>query len=98
MLFNPRDESQKSSDMTTGEPNPGDVSTDLPEPMLIIPQLPDVEPAPTKTYHSDNTGTRNIYIRKTDLEKFGCPPKFTVPDCRCPDRDAPRNAGNDLKT
>ena len=53
------------------KPNLGDVSTDLPEPMLIIPQLPDVEPAPTKTYHSDNKGTRNVYIRKTGLEKFG---------------------------
>ena len=44
--------------------------------MLIIPQLPDVEPAPTEAYHSDNKGTRNVYIRKTDLEKFGytgCP-------------------------
>ena len=52
------------------EPNPGDVSTDLPEAMLIIPQLPDVEPAPTQTYHSDNGETRNIYIRKMDLERF----------------------------
>ena len=33
---------------TPCEPNFGDVSTDLPEPMLIIPPLPDVEPAPTK--------------------------------------------------
>ena len=48
-----------------------DVSTDLPEPMLIITQLPDVDPAPTKTYHSDNKGTRNVYIRKTGLEQFG---------------------------
>ena len=63
---------------TPWEPNPGDVSTDLPEPMLIIPQLPYVDPAPTKTYHSDNKGTGNVNIRKTDLEKFGykagCPP------------------------
>ena len=50
--------------------NPGDVSTDLLEPMLI-PHLPDVEPAPTQTYHSDNRRTRNVYIRKTDLEKCG---------------------------
>ena len=41
---------------TPWEPNPGDVSTDLPESMLIIPQLPDVDPAPTKTYYSDNRG------------------------------------------
>ena len=39
---------------TPWEPNPSDASTDLPEPMLIIPHLPEVEPAPTKTYHSDN--------------------------------------------
>ena len=39
--------------------------------MLIIPQLPDVEPAPTQTYHSDNRGTRNIHIRKIYLEIFG---------------------------
>ena len=62
---------------TPGKPNPGDVSTDLPEPMLIAPRLPDVEPTPTKTYHSDNRGTRIVYIRKTGLEKFdytaGCP-------------------------
>ena len=56
---------------TPWEPNPGDVSTDLPLPMLITPQLLDVEPAPTQTYHSDNRGTRNIYIRKIDLERFG---------------------------
>ena len=35
---------------TPWEPNPSDVSTDLPGPMLNIPQLPDVDPAPTKTY------------------------------------------------
>ena len=56
---------------TPWEPNPGDVSTDLPEPMLIIPQLPDVEPTPTRVYNSDNKGTRNVYIRKIDLERFG---------------------------
>ena len=48
---------------TPWEPNQGDVSTDLPEPMLIIPPLPDVEPAPTQTC--------NVYIRKMDLERFG---------------------------
>ena len=26
---------------------------------------------PTQTYHSDNRGTRNVYIRKIDLERFG---------------------------
>ena len=31
---------------TPWEPNPGDVSTDLPKPMLIIPHLPDVELVP----------------------------------------------------
>ena len=35
--------------------------------MLIIPQLPDVEPTQPKTYHSDNRGTRNVYIRKNRL-------------------------------
>ena len=54
-----------------GSRTQGDVSTDLCEPMLIIPQLPDVDPAPTKTYHSDNKGTRNVHIRKTDLEQLG---------------------------
>ena len=53
------------------EPNRGDVSTDLPEPILIIPQLPDVEPTPTKTHNSDNRGTGNVQIREIDLEKFG---------------------------
>ena len=87
-----------------GTPNPGDVSTHTLEPMLIIPQLPDLDPAPTKTYHSDNKGTRNVHIRKTDLEKSlvtrqdAQPAKFTVPDCRCLGRDTPRNAGNDLQT
>ena len=54
-----------------GSRTPGDAPTDLSEPMLIVPQLPDVEPTPTKTYRSDKRGTRNVYIRKTDLEKFG---------------------------
>ena len=53
---------------TPWEPNPGDVSTDLLEAMLIIPQLLDVEPTPTRVYNSDNKGTRNIYIRKIDRE------------------------------
>ena len=57
---------------TPWEPNPGDVSTDLPKPMLFTPQLPDVEPAPTQTYHSDNRGPRNVYIRKVELGRFGC--------------------------
>ena len=48
---------QQSVRGTLCEPNPGDVSTDLPEPMLIIPQLLDVEPAPTQTHRSDNRGT-----------------------------------------
>ena len=56
---------------TPWEPNAGDVSTHLPEPMLIIPQMPDVEPTPTRVYNSDNKGTRNVHIRKTDLERFG---------------------------
>ena len=38
-----------------------------PEPMRIIPQLPDVEPGLTQTYHSDNRGTRNIFFRTIDL-------------------------------
>ena len=49
---------------TPWEPNPGDVSTDLPEPTLIIPQLPDVEPTPTRVYNSDNKGTRNVHNRR----------------------------------
>ena len=57
---------------TTWEPNPGDASTDLLEPTLIIPQLPDVEPAPTKTYHSDNRGTRNV--------QFACKQEPVVED------------------
>ena len=56
---------------TPWEPNPGGVSTDLPEPVLVIPQLLDVEPTPTRVYNSDNKSTRNVYIRKTDLERFG---------------------------
>ena len=39
--------------------------------MLSIPELLDVEPAPTQTYHSDNRRTRNIHIRNIDLERFG---------------------------
>ena len=39
--------------------------------MLIMPHLLYVEPAPTQTYHSDNRGTRNVNIRKNDLERFG---------------------------
>ena len=56
---------------TPWEPNPGDVSTDLPEPMPITPPLPDLEPNLTKVYNSDNRGTRNVYIRKIELERFG---------------------------
>ena len=56
---------------TPWEPNPGDAVTELPERMLITPQLPDVDPTPTKIFCSDNCGVRNLYIRKGDLEKFG---------------------------
>ena len=79
---------------TQWEPNPGDVSTDLPEPMLIIPQLPDVEPTPTRVYNSDNIGARNVYIRKIGLERFAC----TAGDSRCLDKSTQQNAGDDLKT
>ena len=48
------------------EPNPGDVSTDL-----IIPQMTDVEPTPTRVYNSDNRGTRKVCQCKINLEKFG---------------------------
>ena len=76
------------------EPNPGDVSTYLPEPVLIIPQLPDVEPAPTKTYHSDNKGTRNVYIRKWTSKSLvtprdAQPAKFSAQDFQCLGRDTP---------
>ena len=79
---------------TPGKPNPGDVSTDLPEPMLIAPRLPDVGPTPTKTYHSDNRGTRIVYIRKTALKSLvtrqdAQPAKFTAQDCQCLGRDTP---------
>ena len=71
---------------TPWEPNPGDVSTDLPESMLLIPQLPNVEPAPTQTYHSDNKGIRNVYVRKTDHEQCGyttgCPACRDTAECR----------------
>ena len=83
-----------------GNRNPRDVSTDLLEPMLTIPQLPDVEPTPTRVYNSDNRGTRNIYSRKFDLDKFG----YTA-GCRACEvhraglgKNTLRNAGNDLKT
>ena len=51
---------------------------------MIIPQLPDVEPAPTKTYHSDSRGPRNVRIRKTDREKCGytLPVGMELPDGR----------------
>ena len=88
---------------TPWEPNPGDVSRDLPEPMLIIPQLPAVEPTPTGVYNSDNKGTRNVYNRKTDLERFGSlqvvvRAKFIAPDSRCLGKSTQQNAGDDLKT
>ena len=58
------------------QPNSGDVSTDLPEPMLIIPP---------KTFHSDNRGTCNVHIGKTDAQPW----KFTAQDCQCLGRDTP---------
>ena len=95
MLFNPLDESpeeqrydHKLLQNVRGTPNPGDVSTHTLEPMLIIPQLPDLDPAPTKTYHSDNKGTRNVHIRKTDLEKVwlhGRMPSLRSSPCRIAD-------------
>ena len=77
---------------TPWEPNPGDVSTDLNEPMLIIPQLPDVAPAPTKTYHSDNRGPAMSKSVKQTLKSLATrqdaqPAQFTAPDCRCLGKD-----------
>ena len=70
--------------------------------MLIIPQLPDVEVTPTKPYHSDNRGTRNVYIRKADLEKFGYTAECQaceVHRARLPrlGKDTPQSAESDLK-
>ena len=88
---------------TPWEPNPGDVSTDLLEPMLIIPQLPDVQPTPTRVYNSDNRDTRNVYIGKADLEKCGYTQvvvlaKFTARDTRCLGKNTLQNAGDDPQT
>ena len=89
---------------TPWEPNAGDAPIDLRQPMLIIPQLPDVEPAPTKTYHSDNRGTRNVYIREAQTSKSlvtrrdAQPAKFTAQDCQCLGKDTLRSAESDLKT
>ena len=50
-------------------------------PTLDWPKLALTEPAPPKQNdHSDKKRTRNVYIRKTDLEKFGYtqPAKFTA--------------------
>ena len=55
--------------------------------MLIIPQMPGVEPTPTTTYNSDNRGTRNVYIRNMDLGRFG----YTAgcPACEVPSAGLP---------
>ena len=62
---------QRSVRGTPQDTNPGDVSTDLLEPVLFIPQLHDVGSTPTRVYSSDNQGTRNVNIRKKDIEKCG---------------------------
>ena len=55
---------------TPWEPNPGDVSTHLPEPMLIIPQLPDVEPTrPECTTVATKVHEMSIFARWT--KRFG---------------------------
>ena len=68
-----------SVELMLWEPNPGDVSTNLLEPMLII-----------KTNHIENKGTRNVYIRETDFEKCGraaeCP-AYEVHRARLPMSD-----------
>ena len=44
------------------EPNPGDVSTFLPEPLLTVTQQPDVEPTPTETFHSSQNRHRKVWL------------------------------------
>ena len=79
MSFDPSDECRKNSDTTTdccrrcvGHPE----SRNQVMFRQICPNrcrsLPDVEPTPSKVYNSHNRETRNVYIRKIDLEKFGC--------------------------
>ena len=67
------------------------------------PTMPDVEPAPTHTYHSDNwepaTSTSAKWILK-DLVTWQDvqPAKFTALDHKCLDKNTLRNAENDSKT
>ena len=54
-----------------GNPWELNAAMELPEPMLITPQLTDVETAPKRICSCDHSGIRNVYIRKADLQKFG---------------------------
>ena len=70
---------------TPWEPNPGDVSTCLPEPLLIVTQQPDVEPTPTETFDSSQNRHRKSLVARRDVQ----PAKFTAQDCQCLGRDTP---------
>ena len=79
---------------TPWEPNPGDVKTDLLEPMLIIPQLPDVEPTPTKpftvTTREPAMSTSAKWTSKSLVSRRDAQPvKFTAQDCQCLGKDTP---------
>ena len=73
---------------TPSEPNPGDVSTDLPAPRRIA--LTTKEPATSTSVKQ----IMNSLVTRQDAQLA----KRTAPDSRGLDRDTPRNTGNDLKT
>ena len=52
---------------THWEPNPGDVSTDFPELMLIIPQLPDVDKEPAMSTSVKQTLKSWLHGRMSSL-------------------------------
>ena len=68
---------------TPWEPNPASGTSELPEPLTIVPKMPEIAPAPSRTFDKDGFGSRSLYIRKSDLKDFG----FTA---GCPACDAQR--------
>ena len=90
---------------TPWEPNLVTYRADLPEPMLIIPQLPAVEPTPTGVYNSDNktkVHETSTSARQTSRDlvtlQVVVRAKFIAPDSRCLGKSTQQNAGDDLKT
>ena len=80
---------------TPWQSTPGRDDTELPKPIVLHPELPEVEAKPAEPFHRA-VATRRLYTTRKDLDKFGytagCPACTCTPVDSAPQLFSPRQS------